>query len=197
MIKERLMIDSINSWVQGIIIAVIISTIIEMILPEGTIKKYVRTVIGTYIVFVIASPIISKITGKEIDLSSYKLPETKITQTTAIDTNAYIENTYINKIKEDIIKNIETKGYKVAKVEIYIDEDNENYGSIKSISVNISKNNSTSDNATINKIEPIKVDIKNETIQNENISEQEINELKTYLEENYGTDIEKIKINQQ
>lgn len=191
------MIDSINSWVQGIIIAVIISTIIEMILPEGTIKKYVRTVIGTYIVFVIASPIISKITGKEIDLSSYKLPETKITQTTAIDTNAYIENTYINKIKEDIIKNIETKGYKVAKVEIDIDENNENYGSIKSISVNISKSSSTSDNATINKIEPIEVDIKNETIQNENISEQEINELKTYLEENYGTDIEKIKINQQ
>ena len=53
------MVSFISSWVQGIIIAVIISTIIEMILPDGNIKKYVRTVIGTFIVFVIISPIIT------------------------------------------------------------------------------------------------------------------------------------------
>ena len=58
------MINWIGSWVQGIVIAVVISTIIEMILPDGNIKKYVRTVIGVYIVFVIISPIITKITGK-------------------------------------------------------------------------------------------------------------------------------------
>ena len=46
------MINWIGSWVQGIVIAVVISTIIEMILPDGNIKKYVRTVIGVYIVFV-------------------------------------------------------------------------------------------------------------------------------------------------
>ena len=49
------MINWIGSWVQGIVIAVVISTIIEMILPDGNIKKYVRTVIGVYIVFVIIS----------------------------------------------------------------------------------------------------------------------------------------------
>ena len=34
------MIKFINSWAQGIILAVIIATIIEIILPEGKNKKY-------------------------------------------------------------------------------------------------------------------------------------------------------------
>ena len=82
------MISFINSYVKGIVVAVIISTIIEMILPEGKIKKYVKTVIGAYIVFIIISPIITKITGKEISLS-YKLPEANTKAINTIDTNVY------------------------------------------------------------------------------------------------------------
>ena len=32
--------EFISSWVQGIIVAVVIGSIIEMILPEGNSKKY-------------------------------------------------------------------------------------------------------------------------------------------------------------
>ena len=38
--------EFISSWVQGIIVAVVIATIIEMILPEGNSKKYIKIVIG-------------------------------------------------------------------------------------------------------------------------------------------------------
>lgn len=175
------MINFINSWVQGIIIAVIISTIIEMILPDGTIKKYVRTVIGTYIVFVIISPIITKITGKQIDLSSYKLPETEKQKTVSIDTNAYIESTYINTIKEEIIKNIEEKGYKITKITIDIDKTEENYGNINSINMKISKQNNSSST-----IEPVEIDINNEDIPKENISDEEIKEIEKFLSETYS-----------
>ena len=41
----------ISDWVQGIIVAVIIVTIIEMILPNGNSKKYIKVVIGIYIIF--------------------------------------------------------------------------------------------------------------------------------------------------
>jgi len=34
--------EFITSWVQGIIIAVIIGTIIEMLLPNGNSKKYIK-----------------------------------------------------------------------------------------------------------------------------------------------------------
>ena len=45
------MVNWINSWLRGIVIAVIITTIIEMIIPEGNIKKYIKTVMGVYIIF--------------------------------------------------------------------------------------------------------------------------------------------------
>jgi len=104
------MINFINSWAQSIIIAVIISTIIEMILPDGNIKKYVRSVIGTYMVFVIISPIISKVTGKEVKLEMYEYPETNEYAISSIDTNAYIEDTYINSIKQEVTNNMKAKG---------------------------------------------------------------------------------------
>lgn len=135
------MINFINSWVQGIIIAVIISTIIEMILPNGNIKKYVRTVIGTYIVFVIISPIITKFTGKEISLGEFKLPDVGKYEQKTIDTNAYIESTYINTIKQDIIENIEKKGYEVEDITIEIETAEENYGNINKINLKVSKMN--------------------------------------------------------
>lgn len=177
------MINFINSWAEGIIIAVIISTIIEMILPEGTIKKYVRTVIGAYIVFVITSPIITKITGKEIKLSDYKLPETETIKQSAIDTNAYIENTYINTIKKDIIENIGNKGYKVKDINIEIETEEENYGNINKIDLTISKGNMQEGN-----IEPIEIDISNKPEQKEQIQEDEIQELKEFLRSTYGTE---------
>ena len=37
--------DWISDWAGGIIIAVIIGTVIEMILPEGNSKKYIKMVI--------------------------------------------------------------------------------------------------------------------------------------------------------
>jgi len=177
------MINFINSWTEGIIIAVVISTIIEMILPDGTIKKYVRTVIGTYIVFVIVSPIITKLTGKEITLSSFKLPETQIQTENTINTNAYIESTYINTIKQDIIKNIENKGYKVEEIKVEIETEKENYGNINEINLKISK-----DNAKNSNIEPIEINLSNETEQKEQILEDEIQNLKNFIKTTYATE---------
>lgn len=184
------MINWISSWVQGIVIAVIISTIIEMILPNGNIKKYVRTAIGAYIVFVIISPIITKITGKEITLSSYKLPETKQT-IASIDTNSYIESTYINKIKQDIISNIEKKQYSVSNINVDIEKDEKNYGKINKIDLVILKKEETKKS----NIEPVKIEIKSSTKKQETITKEEIETLKKELKETYGT--EKIKINER
>lgn len=62
------MISWFNSWAQGIILAVIIVTILEMIVPEGKNKKYIKIVMGVYITFTIISPIITKVTGIILNL---------------------------------------------------------------------------------------------------------------------------------
>ena len=58
------MISSISSWAEQIIITVIIATILEMILPKGNSKKYIKTVIGIYILYTIISPIITYISRR-------------------------------------------------------------------------------------------------------------------------------------
>lgn len=65
------MIDWISTWAQSIIIAVIIATIIEMILPSGSSKKYIKVVTGVYILFTIISASYYKIYRKDASCVRY------------------------------------------------------------------------------------------------------------------------------
>ncbi len=55
------MIEFFRNWCEEIIVAVIISIIIEAILPEGNHKKYVKVVIGIYVIFTILHPLLGKL----------------------------------------------------------------------------------------------------------------------------------------
>ena len=63
------MVEWISNWAESIIVAVIIATIIEMILPEGNSKKYIKVVIGVYVLFTIIIPVINKFTGEDVQVS--------------------------------------------------------------------------------------------------------------------------------
>ena len=66
------MISNISIWAKGIVIAVIIGTIIEMILPENKNKKYVKVVIGIYVLFCMISPVVgSSFNLSETDMEKY------------------------------------------------------------------------------------------------------------------------------
>lgn len=65
-------ISFISSWAEQIIVAVIIATIIEMILPNGNNKKYIKVVIGIYVLFTILSPILGKITKVNYESFDYE-----------------------------------------------------------------------------------------------------------------------------
>lgn len=136
------MVDIINSWAQRIIIVVIICTIIEMILPDGKNKKYIKTVIGIYVVFTIISPIIGKInSNSKLDLSKYiNIDNSNLTieTSTNIDQNEYIEEVYKEKLKTDIKTKIEAMNYEVQNIDLEIEtEDEQSYGTILHISLNI------------------------------------------------------------
>ena len=92
----KFLIKFINSWAQGIILAVIIATIIEIIIPEGKNKKYVKTVIGLYILFTIIYPLITKISNNKLNFDSIiaktskevSMYDSKVAN--SIETNTYI-----------------------------------------------------------------------------------------------------------
>lgn len=209
------MVGIINSWAQGIILAVIVATIIEIILPEGNNKKYVKTIIGIYILFVMVHPLISKISNKNIDINSViETTTSKINEyeadNIAIEANSYIEETYKQKLEEDIKEKTNEKGYDINFLNLDIETENEEtYGAVNAIVMKISKieeQEETDKNITentVNTIQSVEIKISDESTinkdkekQDENISVEEIEVFKEYLSSVYGTQKEKVHINE-
>lgn len=136
--------------------AVIIGTIIEMILPEGNSKKYIKVVIGIYVLFTIVSPVITKISGKEIQVSDIlDLDEYIEEAKTASETQNQMElqnednilSIYVSGIKEDMKAKIEAKGYVVNNIDIKVANDG-SY-TIQSIALDV-ENTDTSSSESLN-----------------------------------------------
>lgn len=198
------MISWISGWAQGIIVAVIIGTIIEMILPDGNSKKYVKIVIGVYVLFTIISPVISKITGKTIQVSDI-LKLNKYIEESENDSKSYstlnednsnnIKGIYESSLRNDIKAKVEAKGYSVKNINLII-EDNEEY-TLKKIDIEILKNLER-DNKDIEMIQNVDINISQKDTENdrrEKLSEKDKIELKNYLSGVYEIDKKNININ--
>ena len=202
------MVSIINSWAKGIILAIIIATIIEIILPEGNNKKYIKTIIGIYILFVMIHPFIStnKININSIIKDTASEMDEYETEDLTLETNQYIEETYKNKIQEDIREKVKNKGYNTNFLNLNIETESEEfYGQVNNINIKIEKikdiekqENITTN--TIQKIDNVEINLSNSPIieesVNEEITEDEIEKLKEYLSIEYGTAKEKIHINE-
>ena len=210
--------DFLNTWIQGIIISVIIATIIEMILPSGNSKKYIKVVLGVYVVFNIVAPVVNKLSNNNFELSSiinidkytekmqtYEASSCNINMT---DTNEEtIKQLYISKLEKDMKSKLEEKNYIVNNINIEV-EDDEEY-TIKNVTIYIEKNNeennseSEKNTININEIENINIQINNivnkdtteESEKNSNISEKEKKEIKEYLASVYEIKEKQININ--
>lgn len=195
------MINAMSTWAKSIILAVIVSTIIQMILPEGNNKKYIKTVIGLYILFTIISPIISKISGgnSTIDVSKYEnyfnVESTTTASANVIDKN--LDNTYTSSIKADIKNRMKQKGYKVNSLDANIELKNEeSYGTINSLKISLEReeNNNNSNIQAVNKIE-IKISNNTNEAKQNNLTSMEKQEIKNYLSETYSIKKENIEVN--
>ena len=193
----------ISNWIQGIIIAVIIGTIIEMLLPEGNCKKYVKVVIGVYILFSIISPVITKVTGSEFrvsdiyDINSYIEASTKSTQDYAeINKENQIKQIYETNLKKGMKQKIEEKGYKVKS--IFLELTNDEQYTLKKINISLSLKEQNTEENDVKIVNEIQISVANN---NENqtgdvkISYKEQENLKTYLSSVYNLDKKDININ--
>ena len=202
------MISFLRTWANQIIVALIIATIFEMILPNGNSKKYVKMVIGLYVLFTMIQPVVTKISGNNLEIVNFnyqKYFDESVLETSSQDfddnNSKLIEQAYIDNIKNDIQIKIKEKGYEVISCNINIlkDTNASNYGAIQSIQIKLKKiqeKNETNDSSI--QIENVNVDINNnssETNNTSNLSGKEKKELIEYLSNEYSIDIEKISIN--
>lgn len=186
----------ISDWVQGIIVAVIIVTIIEMILPNGNSKKYIKVVIGIYILFSIIVPIINEFNSTKfdineiLDLEKYA-NEISIQTSTDLENNneEQIKNMYETGLKQDIKSKLNDKGYNISNMDIELEEEYK----IKKITIRIKKNEKENEN--IKKVDKIEIRvIKEKEEEIKNITEKEIEELKDYINSTYEVKKENIII---
>ena len=176
------MVEFLSSWAGNITVSVIIATIIEMILPEGKNRKYIKTVIGVYILFIILSPIITKISGQEIDMQNiFEGYEITAIEASSLNTEESIKEIYLNNLKTDITSKLKQRGYEVLQIQVEIEE---NYEKINKIIVSLKK----AENSTIKKVEIGKQEA-------EKLTTSEIKEIKEYLSTTYDVQEKNITVN--
>lgn len=195
------MIEFLSSWAQGIIVAVIIATLIEMILPNGSSKKYVKVVIGMYILFTIVSPIIKKVGGKDINLNTIDIEkyeqqisksDNTISRKFEDNNTRSIKDIYVSNLKADISAKLKEKGYEIDTSDIQI-KDDENY-TIEKITLKLIKMEQKQEKN--NEIVINTVEIGNTISQKDSktLSDDDKQEVKDYISETYDIDKKNINI---
>ena len=196
------MIKFLSSWAQGIIVAVIIAALIELILPNGSSKKYVKVVIGMYILFTIVSPIKKKKGGRDADLNKI-LDVEKYEQQLAKSDNAIsqkfednnsrnIKDIYVSNLKADISEKLKEKGYKVATSIIEV-KDDENY-TIEKITLEVIKNDQKTEKNNEIVINTIEIGSTEKIQEEKQLTDDEKSEVETYISQTYGIDKKNINI---
>lgn len=195
------MIEFLSSWAQGIIVAVIIATLIEMILPNGSSKKYVKVVIGMYILFTIVSPIIKKVGGKDINLNTINIEkyeqqiaksDNTISRKFEDNNTRSIKDIYVSNLKADISAKLKEKGYEIDTSDIQI-KDDESY-TIEKITLKLIKTEQKQEKN--NEIVINTVEIGNTISQKDSktLSDDDKQEVKDYISETYDIDKKNINI---
>ena len=215
------MIEWLNEWAQGIIVAVIIATIIELILPKGNSKKYVKVIVGIYILFTIISPVIAKVKGNELNVNEIldtkkfekelEKSNSKISEKLESNNSRSIKDIYVSNLTTDIKNKLKEKGYNVVSSSIDV-KDDKNY-TIEEINLDVNKieneqeDNQENEQEEVNRIESINIEevkIRDDTdntidnteeskIINKNaLTEEQKHEIKEYLSTTYNIDIKNI-----
>lgn len=195
------MIEFLSSWAQGIIVAVIIATLIEMILPNSSSKKYVKVVIGMYILFTIVSPIIKKLGGKDINLNTIDIEkyeqqisksDNTISRKFEDNNTRSIKDIYVSNLKADISAKLKEKGYEIDTSDIQI-KDDENY-TIEKITLKLIKTEQKQEKNHEIVINTVEIGNTISQKDSKTLSDDDKQEVKDYISETYDIDKKNINI---
>lgn len=124
------MINFLSSWAEQIVLAVIIATLFELILPKNKNKKYIQMVIGIYVLFNIISPILE--TEQVFSFDEYNIEDNVISEEELNQTSMdeRIEKIYLDELENTVITKFEKQGLKVKKctIDAELDSSKKNAG---------------------------------------------------------------------
>lgn len=144
------MINFLSLWVKNLSLALIVVSILEMLLPNNKTKKYIKMVMGLYILFSIIAPFVNNSNVLNFNIEDvYSNYSKEISSTSATSTTGEVNQTsmddrlnqlYKEQLESDITQKIEEKGYDVrkCKVEAHVSESDTG---IESITIEIDGKN--------------------------------------------------------
>ena len=202
------MINFLSNWIEGIAVTVVIASIFEMILPNGNLKKYIKVILGIYVVFSIIAPFVDSKELYSIDVS--KQIENYAENITN-DNNSNIQNNqekelntiYAKTLEKEIKQAVEKQGFVVYKCTVegnFNAEDKD--AAISKINIIIEskneKNDDTKNNTisieNIQEIEKVEIGQNNDEEDTSKILPKDISDLKKYLSQHYEIDKKVINI---
>ena len=188
------MISFLSDWIQKITISIIIVSIFELILPKGNLKKYIKVVLGIYIIFCMISPFVNNSIWS--NLGDFNLEDyvQNISEVEEVSENFSTDDIYIDELKNNIKNKLKNEGYEVDKCDIKanLSKNSENPG-IHEINLIISKK----EDENKNNIKDINIKIDKKEEKESKLSNEEINKIKEILSSHYeiSKDIIEIKSN--
>ena len=215
------MIEFISNWAKGLTMAVIIISILEMLLPNNKTKKYVRMIMGVFLLFTIISPFIQNDIKQELSVANLEDLFSNQTQIESKDEinqtsmNERIEELYIQELEKDIKNKMNEKGYEIEKIKIDVNiADEQSETKINKIKLKLQKMQESEETTTKNdslenkivtqveKIKEIDTSIKKNEEKNYNNSKElsnltsaDLQNIKKFLKEEYGVDEKCLEIN--
>ena len=109
------MLSGVISWLISIVGIVLIGILVDIILPEGSMQKYIKSIFSIFVVFVMMYPIINMDISK-IDFNKFIYNDSSITLN-----DRYLDSfnkSYKKSLEELTEKQLETKGFMNVDVEI-------------------------------------------------------------------------------
>ncbi len=115
------MIKFLDTWIGQIAISVIIVSIFEMILPNGNLKKYIKVVLGIYIIYCIITPFVNNeklFDLDKIDIEKYTASNITQSNINQESMDKRLETLYIQELEKNINTKIKEFGYEIYKCQI-------------------------------------------------------------------------------
>lgn len=219
------MIEFLSGWTKNLGVVIVIVSIFEMIVPNNKTKKYIRVVLGIFVMFNIISPFIKnkdKLSSVSIDLENYTTEQNVTVDQTSMDKR--IQDLYEKELEKDIKNKIEEQGYKVASCKVnatILENENSNSeeNTIQKIKLkiekkeDIEKSNQDAKNVEnkivteIQKIKKVNTTIGNntnnedtnnketDTNNSKKITRQDIQDIKKFIIDEYGVKEKCLEIN--
>ncbi|QZY56965.1 stage III sporulation protein AF [Crassaminicella profunda] len=203
------MINFLRSWILNIVSVVIFITIVELILPNSSMKKYIKMIVGLLVMLVIINPILDLMHGKvKLEEDIFRTSSAIHKQELVLNLNHFkgtqqkqIISVYKGNIEKYIKDQIEFNNkIRVLSIDSSIEENVESkeFGNIKELAIVLSNSENNLSKKGIQPVSNVVINI-NENRENDNIEKNEniLKAIKEHISKYYSLDKDKININIQ